>query len=98
VASRRRFGSSRCDSVESVPAARWIRSTDGSSVVNVDHVVSFVVEKDPDRGESGQAFRIVAITVLGTAVAIAVGLESGARAQAWIDDYVTSMTMTTGLG
>jgi hypothetical protein len=77
-------------------AARWIKSVDGNSALNLDHVVSFVVERDGDRND--KTYRVVAITVLGSAISVATGLATVKQARGWIDDYLTTLALTTSSG
>jgi hypothetical protein len=79
---------------------RWIKSADGSTAVNLDHVVSLAVERESDRSDRNArtTYQVVAITVLGSAISVASGLASVKQARGWIDDYVTTLAMTSSAG
>ena len=79
-----------------MPAAQWIRSVDGGSALNLDHVVSLAVERETNGGT--RTYRVVAITVLGTAVPVAKELATARQARGWIDDYLTALAMTSSGG
>jgi hypothetical protein len=70
-------------------------SADGNSALNLDNVVSLVVEREADR--DAKTFRVVAITALGSAVSVATGLATAKQARGWIADYLTSVAMTDDL-
>jgi hypothetical protein len=79
-----------------VAATRWIRSADGSSALNLDHIVSLAIERESDR--EAKTYRVVAITVLGSAICVAGELATANQARAWIDDYLTTLAMTGPTG
>ncbi len=77
---------------------RWLRSADSNSVLNLNHVVALVVEEDKGATSAHpRRYRVVAINVLGHGTPVAVGLPSREHAQDWINEYVTTMSMTDDL-